>query len=169
MDWYLLTRSTCRRSSLGATWKHGQQFKHTHTQYLQFTTFHRFRWRFHLLFIDRPQKQVNHSFPCHPLVGLNQIKEPRSENVHPSRRIVPNLFIRKSKTGLNELSNIFACTTVKTAVQIEMRIVFFTYMLERTCRNNDFFVVDSDCLRSIQYKPSRKLVTSIRIYFLKSN
>ena len=152
MDWYLLTRralSTCRRSSIGA--KHGQQFKHICTQCLQFATSYRFQLRFHLLMtnihllFNRPPKQANHRLPSSfRLLGQNQMKEPRSEIVHSSRRINSNLFIQKSKTGSNELSIIFACITDKSVVQIGTKIVFIriiTYMMECPCRSNGFTLI----------------------------
>ena len=63
----------------------------------------------HPLFISRPPKQVNHGFRCRLLVSLDQMKGPRSKDIHLLRRINSNLFVGKSKTGLKELSITFAC------------------------------------------------------------
>ena len=56
------------------------------------------------------------------------MKEPRSEDIHLSRRlgIDSNLFIGRSKTSLKELSNIFTFNTNKSLVRIGKRIDVFT-------------------------------------------
>ena len=98
---------------------------------LQLASFYRWRLRFlmtniHLLFISRPLKQVNHSFPrC--IVSLNQMKEPRTEYIHLSRRTDSNLLVARSKTSLKKLSIIFEYETDKFLVRIGKRIAdFFT-------------------------------------------
>ena len=72
------------------------------------------------------------------------MKESRSETVHLSKRRDLNLFIPgRSKTGLKELSIIFACDKDKSVVRIGKRIDVDTEPYAPTTPLFIFFVVTS--------------------------